>query len=197
MQARTKLAAALVLTLAAVPAFASSLGDAGKMLNAATAQTGTGTTTTSPTSALLGTLGSQLKVTPQQATGGTAALLGLAKNKLSGGDYSQLTSSVPGLDQLSGSNAMSMLGGLGGASSKLGGLGGGLGGSQAGGGNLSSMLGNVGSMGDVSKVFGSLGMNSGMASQFAPVILNYLGQQGTSSTLLGKLGSLWGTPAAK
>jgi hypothetical protein len=39
-----------------------------------------------------------MNVTPEQAVGGTGAMLGLAKNKLSGTDYSQLAKSVPGLD---------------------------------------------------------------------------------------------------
>jgi hypothetical protein len=181
---------AVSLSLSVAPAFAVGLADASKMLGDATAQTGA---TASPTSALLGALTSKLSVTPQQATGGTAALLGLAKNKLAPTDYSQLTKSVPGLDSLAGSNALSSLGGLGGMSSKLGALGGG----SSGGGNLSSLLGNVQSMGDVSKVFGSLGMNSGMVGQFAPVLLGALGQQGASSGLLGKLGSLWGATPAK
>ena len=188
MRALIKITAALSLSLAVAPTFAASLADASKMLGDAAAQTGT---TSSPTSALLGTLTSQLKVSPQQATGGTAALLGLAKNKLAPTDYSSLTKSVPGLDSLAGSNALSSLGSLGGVSSKLGSLGGASGGSSG----LSSMLGNVQSMGDVSKIFTSLGMNSGMVSQFAPTLLSALGSQGASSSLLGKLGSLWGTTA--
>ncbi len=107
-------------------------------------------------------------------------LLGLAKNKLSTADYSQLAKTVPGLDKLTGSNA---LGGLGG---QLGNLGGGA---------SSGLLGNVSSMGDVSKAFGALGMDQDMTGKFSSVLLDYLGKQGANSNLLGTLGSLWGTGA--
>ena len=53
--------------------------------------------TASQTAGLLSAL-SQLNVTPQQAIGGAGAMLGLAKNRLSSTDYSQLTKSVPGID---------------------------------------------------------------------------------------------------
>ncbi|PAV72565.1 hypothetical protein WR25_15879 [Diploscapter pachys] len=55
---------------------------------------------------LLNTLGSELKITPEQAIGGAGAMLGLARNNLSGDDYGQLTKAVPGLDLLSGNNAL-------------------------------------------------------------------------------------------
>ncbi|MDT1000349.1 DUF2780 domain-containing protein, partial [Pseudomonas aeruginosa] len=53
---------------------------------------------TSETADLLTALTSQLNITPEQAVGGTGAMLGLAKNKLSGNDFSQLSSTVPGLE---------------------------------------------------------------------------------------------------
>ena len=43
-----------------------------------------------------------------------------------------------------------------------------------------------------SSAFSMLGMDTGMISQFAPVMLNYLGGQGVSNNLLGSLGSIWG-----
>jgi len=187
--------AALGLTLAVTPASAASLADAGKLLGGATSATATqpAGTTASATSALLGALTSELKVTPQQATGGAAALLGLAQNQLGANQYAQLAKSVPGLESLTGSNALSSLGALGSVGSKLGGLGGG----SSGAGNLSSLLGNVQSLADVNKVFSALGMNSSMVSQFAPILLGALGQQGASSGLLSQLGSLWGVSAAQ
>jgi hypothetical protein len=36
-------------------------------------------------------------------------------------------------------------------------------------------------------------MDSSMVSQFAPLILQYLGQQGAGGSALQSLGSLWGT----
>src|SRR5690554_6815212 len=43
-----------------------------------------------------------LNVTPEQAVGGTGALLELARNQLPGADYSQLLQSAPALKDLSG-----------------------------------------------------------------------------------------------
>jgi hypothetical protein len=98
--------------------------------------------------------------------GGTGAMLGLAKNKLSGNDYSQLGKSVPGLDKLSGNNALGSLGALSGMLGQTGG-------SKTSG--LDSLLGNVKDTNDLNTAFSALGMDSGMIGQFAPVILQYLG----------------------
>jgi len=178
-------AVASLLSVIAVPAFAFNLNDA---VNAAGALNGSGSDNkaaavqAAPGSAgLLNTLGTQLKVTPEQAVGGTGAMLGLAKNKMSSSQYSQLTKQVPGLDMLSGSNALS-------GSSGLSGLLGNSGNSAA----LSNAVGNVKTTSDMNNAFTSLGMNSSMVGQFAPVILQYLGQQGVGGTALKSLGSIWG-----
>lgn len=171
-------ALATLMTLAASPVFAFNLNDAANAVSAATG--GNQKTTAAPEAAgLLNTVGTQLNVTPEQAIGGTGALLGLAKNKLSSADYSQMTQAVPGLDLLSGAGA---LGGLG----SLGGLLGGSGNSAA-----TNALGNVKSMADVNSAFTALGMDSGLVGQFAPLILQYLGQQGASGSVLQSLGSVW------
>jgi hypothetical protein len=168
-------ALATLMTLAASPVFAFNLNDAANAVSGATG--GNQNAATTPQAAgLLNTLGTKLNVTPEQAVGGTGALLGLAKNKLTGNDYSQLTKSVPGLDQLSGAGALGSLGGLTG---------------NSGGSAVSSALGNVKSMADVNSAFSALGMNSSMVGQFAPLILQYLGQQGAGGSALKSLGSLW------
>ncbi len=173
-------ALATLIALAATPVFAFNLNDAANAVSNATG--GQQKATAAPEAAgLLNTLGTQLNVTPQQAVGGTGALLGLAKNKLAGNDYSQLTKSVPGLDQLSGSSALGSLGGLGGML-----------GNSGSNSAVGSALGNVQSMGDVNKAFGALGMDSGMVGQFVPVILQYLGQQGASGSALQALSGVWG-----
>ncbi|GFM80899.1 hypothetical protein PSCICO_18820 [Pseudomonas cichorii] len=179
------MALATLMALAASPAFAFNLNDAANAVSNATG--GNQKATAAPEAAgLLNALGTQLNVTPEQAVGGTGALLGLAKNKLTGADYSQLTQSVPGLNQLSGVSALDSLGGSG-----LGSL---LGGGDKSGSNsvLNSALGNVQSMGDVNNAFKALGMDSSMVSQFVPVILQYLGQQGASGSALQSLSGLWG-----
>lgn len=173
MKMSRAVALATFMTVAASPVFAFNLNDAASAVGAATGGTGNAASTPQA-SGLLGTLGSQLNVTPTQAVGGTGALMGLAKNKLSSGDYSSLTKSVPGLDQLSGAGALSGLMG------------------DSGGSAATSALGNVKSMGDVNNVFGKLGMDSGMVGQFAPVIIDYLGKQGASGSVLKSLGSIWG-----
>jgi hypothetical protein len=168
---------ASLLAFAATPVFAAfSLNDAANAVSSM--QGGQNGNAAAPASGLLSTLGSQLHVTPEQAVGGTGAMLGLAKNKLSGNDYSQLSKSVPGLDQLSGGGALSGLGGLLGQS-----------GNSA---SVGSALGNVQNTSDLNKAFGALGMDSGMVGQFAPVILQYLGQQGVGGPLLKSLGGIWG-----
>jgi hypothetical protein len=168
-------ALATLMTLAASPVFAFNLSDAANAVSAATG--GNQKTTAAPEAAgLLNTVGTQLNVTPEQAIGGTGALLGLAKNNLSSADYSQMTQAVPGLDLLSGAGALGSLGGL-------------LGGS--GNSAATNALGNVKSMADVNSAFTALGMDSGLVGQFAPLILQYLGQQGASGSALQSLGSLW------
>lgn len=174
-------ALAALMALATTPVFAFNLNDAANAVSNATG--GQQKATAAPEAAgLLNALGTQLNVTPEQAVGGTGALLGLAKNKLSGNDYSQLSQSVPGLNQLSGASALGSLGGLGG-------LLGGAGGSNSA---IDSALGNVQNMGDVNTAFSALGMNSSMVSQFIPVILQYLGQQGAGGSALSALSGVWG-----
>lgn len=180
MSVKPRVTLALAALLAASSAFAFNLGDAAEAVSGATGSDTSRVASTPQTSGLLDALTGQLGVSDEQALGGTGALLGLAKNKLSTTDYSQLAKTVPGLDKLTGSNA-------------LGGLGGQLG--DLGGGASSGLLGNVSSMDDVSKAFGALGMDQDMTGKFSSVLLDYLGKQGLNSNLLGTLGSLWGTGA--
>ena len=179
--------AALVslLVVAAGSASAFNLNDA---VNAASTlngnkSNGAAVSAASDAAGLLNTLGSQLNITPEQAIGGTGAMLGLAKNQMKSADYSSLTKQVPGLDMLSGSNA---LGGVNG----LGGLLGNAGGKQSA---LTDALNNVKTKSDLNSAFSALGMDSGMIGQFAPVILQYLGQQGVAGSALSRLGGIWGT----
>lgn len=179
-------ALATFMTLATGPVFAGgfNLGDAANAVsNMQGGNKAAAVAPSSQTAGLLGALGSQLNVTPEQAIGGTGAMLGLAKNQLSGTDYSQLSKSVPGLDKLSGSNALGSLGGLGGLLGQSGGT------KTSG---LDGVLGNVKNTDDLNTAFSALGMDSGMVGQFAPVILKYLGQQGVGSSLLSNLGGIWG-----
>lgn len=178
---------AILMTLAASPVFAFNLSDAANAVSSMQSQKQQGQVQAPEGQAdLLNTLGSQLSITPEQAVGGAGAMLGLARNNLSTYDYGQLSKAVPGLDLLSGANALGGLSGLG----EL------LGENKDSQSALSKALGNdVESRSDLDNAFKALGMDSGMIGQFAPLILQYLGQQGIAGSLLQSLGSLWTTPA--
>jgi hypothetical protein len=179
-----------LLSLAAGPVFAQfSLSDAANAVAAmqgGRGEQGEGAVAAAPEAAgLLNTLGSELKITPEQAIGGAGAMLGLAKNRLSEPQFSELSQSVPGLDQIAGNSAIGGLNGLGGL----------LGGGSQKNALLDALLGNVKDTKDLNNAFSALGMDNGMIGQFAPVILQYLGQQGVASSLLQNLGGIWGTGA--
>ncbi len=168
------------MTLAASPAFAQfNLNDvAGALSSMQGGDKAAAVAPTQETAGLLSAL-SALNVSPEQAVGGTSAMLGLAKNQLSNTDYSELAKSVPGIDKLSGgSGNLAALSGLLGSSGKTAGL--------------ENALGNVKDTNDLNNAFSALGMDSGMIGQFAPVLLQYLGQQGVGGSLLQSLGGIWG-----
>ncbi|MFW9714712.1 DUF2780 domain-containing protein [Vibrio parahaemolyticus] len=54
-----------------------------------------------------------------------------------------------------------------------------------------SLLGNIESLSAVQRAFNALGLDPSMISQFAPVILGYLNEQGASEGLLKSLSGLW------
>lgn len=173
-------ALAALMTLAASPVLAQfNLNDvAGAVAGMQGGDKAAAVAPTSETAGLLSAL-SALNVSPQQAVGGTSAMLGLAKNQLSNTDYSELAKSVPGIDKLSGgSGNLAALSGLLGSSGKTAGL--------------ENALGNVKDTNDLNNAFSALGMDSGMIGQFAPLILQYLGQQGVGGSLLQSLGGIWG-----
>ncbi|MGY2342152.1 DUF2780 domain-containing protein [Pseudomonas sp. SDO5532_S415] len=171
-------ALASLMTLVASPVFAQfSLSDAANAISGMKGNAATEAAPTTETADLLGAL-SQLNVTPQQAVGGAGAMLGLAKNQLSSTDYSELAKSVPGIDILSGGGELGALAGLLGSTGKAAGL--------------DNALGNVKDTTDLNNAFSALGMDTGMVGLFAPVILQYLGQQGVGGSLLQSLGGIWG-----
>lgn len=55
----------------------------------------------------------------------------------------------------------------------------------------SNLIGNLGSIASVDKAFESLGLNTSMIQQFAPIIVNYLSSQGSSNVLTSALQKLW------
>ena len=110
----------------------------------------------------------QAGVSQDQAEGGVGLLLNTAKDKLSGGDFSELANVIPGAEKfMSAAPAESdsgggMMGALGGLASSLG-----------GGGNLGSIASLLGG-------FSKLGIDTDTAKKFLPVVQSFLE---------GKLGS--------
>lgn len=114
---------------------------------------------------LIRTLVSNLGVGEDQAKGGAGLLLSLAKDKLGGGDFSQIAGTIPGIDGILSAAPAQAGGGLMGA---LGGLAAGFGGKAGALGELAELAGG----------FSKLGLDADMVAKFAPVILQFVEQSG-------------------
>ena len=122
--------------------------------------------TQKPDPGLVQSLTKQLGVTPAQATGGAGAIFSLAKTNLSAEDFAKIAGVVPGMNGFIQAAPKQPADGAASAASALGPL---TGGSSAGAaGGLLSLGGS----------FKSLGLSPQMASQFAPVIQQYLSHKG-------------------
>ena len=113
---------------------------------------------------LVETIINQLGVDEQQASGGAGLLFQLAKDKLSGGEFSQVAEAVPGIEDMM-SAAPEAGGGLGGLLGKVGGM-------------LGGKAGQLGELAQAAQGFSSLGLDSGMIGKFVPIILSFVQQQG-------------------
>lgn len=118
---------------------------------------------------LINSLTSQLGVTPQQATGGAGAIFNLAKSQLSAQEFGKIASAVPGMNSFIKAAPAPQADAASSATSALGPLTGGSAGSKA----TTGLLSLGGS-------FKSLGLSPQMATQFAPVIQQYLSHKGGS-----------------
>ncbi len=107
---------------------------------------------------------SNLGVGEDQAKGGAGLLFQMAQSKLGGSEFSQIASVVPGMNDLLQA-APSVGGGGGGLLSKA------LSMFGKGGGSLGSLASLAGG-------FSQLGMDGSMATQFIPVVLSFVQQQG-------------------
>ncbi len=114
---------------------------------------------------LVDSLSSGLGVSAQQAAGGSAAMLAMAKNNLSSDQFQAITDKVPGISELMGGEA----GGLAGAA-----------------------LSQVSNLKGISNAFSTLGLSPDMITQFAPTIIKFLGDQGVAGSVLNSLKGLWG-----
>lgn len=121
-----------------------------------------------PNPELAGMIAKELKVTPQQATGGAGALFGLAKTRLKPEDFSKVASAVPGMDGLLKAAPKA-------SSSGLGSLG-------------SALPGQAGALGAVAGQFKKLGLSPDMVAQFVPILTKFAeskGGPGVASVLAG------------
>ncbi len=112
---------------------------------------------------LLNLLTQNLGINEDQAKGGAGMLFNLAKEKLSGDEFSKVADAVPGMDNLLGAAPKSgggIMGAIGGLTSALGG---------------DSKLGNLASL---ASGFSKLGLDSGMIGKFLPIILSFVQSKG-------------------
>jgi Protein of unknown function VcgC/VcgE (DUF2780) len=114
----------------------------------------------------------QLGITPEQAAGGAGAIFSTAKQGMSPTDFSQVIKAVPGMNQYLAA-APSQTAPIYGMAGLMSAAGSALGGSGSTLGNMASLVAS----------FQSLGLNSGMVSQFIPVILQYAQTQGGAATM--------------
>jgi len=126
---------------------------------------------------LFGMLTSQLGVDDTQAKGGVGAILNLAKEKLSDGDFSQITNALGGEATEAMNSAPAAEGG--------GGIGGMLGAATSA---LGIDTGGLGQLASLAGAFKSLNLDSGMISKFAPIVMGFVkdkGGDGVGSILEG------------
>ena len=112
---------------------------------------------------LLNLLTQNLGINEDQAKGGAGMLFNLAKEKLSGDEFSKVADAVPDMDNLLGAAPKSgggVMGAIGGITSALGG---------------DSKLGNLASL---AGGFSKLGLDSGMIGKFLPIILSFVQNKG-------------------
>lgn len=115
---------------------------------------------------LLNMLVQNLGVNEEQAKGGAGLLFKMAKEKLGDGDFSQIASAVPGMEEMLGAAPES-----GGMAKAVGGLTSGLGGK----------LGQLGSLAGVASGFSKLGLEKDMIGKFIPTILSFVQSKGGDS----------------
>ncbi|MCG7955172.1 MAG: DUF2780 domain-containing protein [Candidatus Thiodiazotropha endolucinida] len=102
-------------------------------------------------------------VSQEQAEGGAGLLFGLVKDQLSSGDFSQVSSAIPGIESLIDAAPSEDSGGLGGL---LGGVASTIGGDQ------------LGNMASLASGFSKLDLDAGMIGKFVPIVLSFLQSQG-------------------
>ena len=190
MKKLSAVALATWMTVAASPVFAGgfSLNDAAGILNQVQGGNSAKSDQTVQALALLNKA-QQMGVKPEQAAGGVGAMLSLAKNQLTTNDYAALTQQVPGINKVTGAGALTQLSQFSAKNPQL----------QALVGQINPVskdakvaVSNVTNQSQLYCAFEAQGMYSSLIQEFAPLITQYLGQQGVASPLLTTLSTLWG-----
>ena len=190
MKKLSAVALATWMTVAASPVFAGgfSLNDAAGILNQVQGGNSAKSDQTVQALALLNKA-QQMGVKPEQAAGGVGAMLSLAKNQLTTNDYAALTQQVPGINKVTGAGALTQLSQFSAKNPQLEALVGQINPVSK---DAKVAVSNVTNQSQLNSAFEALGMNSSLIQEFAPLITQYLGQQGVASPLLTTLSTLWG-----
>ncbi|MFK7670068.1 hypothetical protein CJF35_07630 [Pseudomonas lundensis] len=190
MKKLSAVALATWMTVAASPVFAGgfSLNDAAGILNQVQGGNSAKSDQTVQALALLNKA-QQMGVKPEQAAGGVGAMLSLAKNQLTTNDYAALTQQVPGINKVTGAGALTQLSQFSAKNPQIEALVGQINPVSK---DAKVAVSNVTNQSQLNSAFEALGMNSSLIQEFAPLITQYLGQQGVASPLLTTLSTLWG-----
>ena len=190
MKKLSAVALATWMTVAASPVFAGgfSLNDAAGILNQVQGGNSAKSDQTVQALALLNKA-QQMGVKPEQAAGGVGAMLSLAKNQLTTNDYAVLTQQVPGINKVTGAGALTQLSQFSAKNPQIEALVGQINPVSK---DAKVAVSNVTNQSQLNSAFEALGMNSSLIQEFAPLITQYLGQQGVASPLLTTLSTLWG-----
>jgi hypothetical protein len=105
---------------------------------------------------LVGDLTKQLKVTPEQATGGAGSLFSLAKSKLKPEEFAKVSAAVPGMDSFM--NAAPKQDAVSSAAS--------------------AVPGKASGLASVTNQFKSLGLSPDMVAKFVPILNKFVGSKG-------------------
>lgn len=140
---------------------------------------------------------SQLGISEGQAKSATGGVLSELQGQMGGGDFSKLTSVLPGAQELMKGAAPAASSGGGGGGGLGGALGGMLGGNKGGGlGNLASMATGVlggkggGGAGALLGVLGNAGLSGDKAGVFLKLFMDYVSGKGGGDLLKGVTGGL-------
>jgi hypothetical protein len=120
---------------------------------------------------LVGALSKEMGASPEQAAGAAGALFGVARSKLAGDQFSQISKAVPGMDLLlKAAPAASEVAGTTGA--------------------LSQLAGSAGSLAAAASAFSKLGLKPDLVAKAVPILTGFVtksGGAGVGSLLAGVL----------